>query len=48
MLVDHVRWFGGGGGSATMKALLLGVDSINCNTRQKKNDKQIIDVDSMH
>jgi hypothetical protein len=32
--------FGGGGGSETIKVLLLGVDSVQCNTRQRRNDKQ--------
>jgi hypothetical protein len=41
--------FGGGGGSETIKAPILGVDSIHCNTRQRRNNKQIlIDVDSIH
>jgi hypothetical protein len=32
--------FGGGGVSATIKILLLGVDWIHYNTRQRRNDKQ--------
>jgi hypothetical protein len=31
---------GGGGVLETIKVLLLGVDSIHCNTRQRRNDKQ--------
>jgi hypothetical protein len=41
--------FGGGGGSETIKVLLLGVDSIHYNTRQRRNDKQVLrEVDSIH
>jgi hypothetical protein len=32
--------FGGGGGSETIKILLLGVDLVQCTTRQRRNDKQ--------
>jgi len=41
--------FGGGGGSEMIKVPLLGVNSIHCNTRQRRNDKQILlEVDSIH
>jgi hypothetical protein len=42
--------FGGGGVSQTIKVLLLGVDSVQCNTRQRRNDKQrkLIDVGSIN
>jgi hypothetical protein len=32
--------FGGGGVLETIKVLLLGVDSGQCNTRQRRNDTQ--------
>jgi len=32
--------FGGGGVPEMIKVLLLGVDSIHCNTRQRRNDTQ--------
>jgi hypothetical protein len=35
---------GGGGGLDTIKVLLIGVDSVQCNTRQRRNDKQILIV----
>jgi len=41
--------FGGGGVSETIKVLLLGVDSVQCNPRQRRNDKQRLrDVGSIH
>jgi len=42
--------FGGGGVSETIKVLLSSVDSVQCNTRQRRNDKQrkLIDVGSIH
>jgi len=42
--------FGGGGGSETIKVLLLAVDSVQCNIRQRRNNKQrkLIDVGSIH
>jgi len=40
---------GGGGNLETIKALLLGVNSIHCNTRERRNDEQIlIEVDPIH
>jgi len=41
--------FGGGRVSETIKVLLLGVNSIHCNTRKRRNDKQRLrDVGSIH
>jgi len=40
--------FGGGRVSETLQVLLFGVNSIHYNTRQRRNDKQILrDVSSI-
>jgi len=41
--------FGCGGVAEMIKVLLLGVDSIHCHTRQRRNDKQRLrNVGSIH